>query len=533
MSATWGGRKVEIVDLAPYLDPSTERAAAEHQVVLYFEAALLSPSSLRKATAGLAESADGLAALGTVSVVLANPEPEVFLESSRDPSEIRAALDEVSEESKWVGGLYLARQEFVRSNENPAMSKHSKPALRALNEELARLRQSRQAFFGALARRSNGQTHLAILVQDGFDSRPEDFYFRHSTTKPGEGRVFPRLFDQLTRQSRALAASGWTIMSLAVGTAPPVFHNPLSALREISMESGGPFANNAAAISGLVDRLAHRRLLKVRLTDTAQGAVRELRIVHPKDTVAVVAPLWASATTPLEIAATRTMQQLEEDFDQDHSLAVFANLDLEDSLAGSGSGIVQIEVLVDLSHSPRLPPSPVFRVTVAAPGNDENQGDPHFLQSFVPSVQGDLTSAKGWLFRDYLAVGEEIEYMGVSVEELRSGLWGGALALPGRAIATATSDDVVVTNGNDPGRDPGPGSTATTSIGADNVVKLLPPTKRPVTGRVQIRTLVTTTAIEQAKFWLDGKLVSTDKSAPFSAKLDFGSRPQSHTVKVE
>jgi VWFA-related protein len=137
------------------------------------------------------------------------------------------------------------------------------------------------------------------------------------------------------------------------------------------------------------------------------------------------------------------------------------------------------------------------------------------------------------LFRESVTVEADIEYLAVTVEEIQTGLWGGALALPGRAIATAVLDNVMVADRSATSAKQSGPSTFSSSAQSNPIVKLLPPTKRPVTGRVQVRTLVTTTAVDKARFWLNEKLVSTDTSAPFSAHIDFGSQPQLHTVKVE
>jgi VWFA-related protein len=66
----------------------------------------------------------------------------------------------------------------------------------------------------------------------------------------------------------------------------------------------------------------------------------------------------------------------------------------------------------------------------------------------------------------------------------------------------------------------------------DPVIRLVPPSGRPIVGRARFRTVVTTEAVEKAIFYLDGKEISVDERGPFSAVIDLGKEPTRHTVRV-
>jgi VWFA-related protein len=63
-------------------------------------------------------------------------------------------------------------------------------------------------------------------------------------------------------------------------------------------------------------------------------------------------------------------------------------------------------------------------------------------------------------------------------------------------------------------------------------VRLLPPRKRPVTGRTRFNTLISNPAVRRVEFFLDGEMVASDDRPPFTATLDLGSEPDAHKVRA-
>ncbi|MFP3942077.1 MAG: VWA domain-containing protein, partial [Thermoanaerobaculia bacterium] len=156
-----------------------------------------------------------------------------------------------------------------------------------------------------------------------------------------------------------------------------------------------------------------------------------------------------------------------------------------------------------------------------------------------------------WVFRDVLELPDELYGAAAVLEDLGADperRWGGARAElaagelelpPGSAAARSTGTpveghDVVV---HDARRQEAPADTPDEAEPADaspraQVIAVLPPRGRLVTGRTEFDTLVTTDAVKSVEFFLNGEAAGVDERAPFSATLDLGPEVRPHTVRV-
>ena len=143
---------------------------------------------------------------------------------------------------------------------------------------------------------------------------------------------------------------------------------------------------------------------------------------------------------------------------------------------------------------------------------------------------GPLEAIDAWLYRRRAVFSDELAGGSVVIEDIRSGRWGAApLELSDSGLPTMGRR---VAEYDAPGLESRPRRQAAQSSEEAVVIRILPPRKRPVKGRTRFETLVSSPLIDKVDFFLDGEAVATDDGAPFSATLDLGPEPVTHTIKV-
>jgi VWFA-related protein len=137
---------------------------------------------------------------------------------------------------------------------------------------------------------------------------------------------------------------------------------------------------------------------------------------------------------------------------------------------------------------------------------------------------GDLSRAEAWHYRRQLDIPPDTAEAVVVIEDLRNGLWGAAnVDIGGSPLSVEGLQVVEHTTGAGTGRSEG---------SRDVVVRLLPPRKRPVTGRTRFNTLISNPAVRRVDFYLDGEMVVSDDRPPFAASLDLGPEPDAHAIRA-
>ncbi len=214
------------------------------RVVLYFDQALSSNGTLRRAASGLAGLSRQLVALGEVEVVTAAEVPEVALRS-RDELVIQEALSRSALTAsgerrvhdlrrRVVGELRLSAPESVA----PGPEEIAEVVTAGVKEELELVRERQNQLIAwaseAGERRPGeagsrpGESGLLIWVTDGFDLDPVGFYLQVLNEKASSRSglstraVLPRVsrLETLDGASRrfagTLAALGWTVVPVAM-----------------------------------------------------------------------------------------------------------------------------------------------------------------------------------------------------------------------------------------------------------------------------------------------------------------------------
>jgi hypothetical protein len=300
-------------------------------LLVYVDRTLSRPDTALLAALALAKRADELTRLGSVTVVVADPEPRVVLDGARDARRLAAAL---------TGVASAARQE--RDRGAPAWP----PADAAIRRQSDRL----LVFVGA--RRETGPRAL-LLGCDSFDlSAKELNRLSHRDessrfTAEGLGRVFSDV-------ARTLGAYGWVTVALplrtaglgrehlepsdlerirqmaggsnvdngvppVIGARPPTAGTPLrydGAIEVLVSPQTAPLLALAQATAGTVvgyeeqlgpalDGLARRWHLWYQMPDPLDGRVRPVRASLRSAQQPLRTRAWVRSSTPEAVAAAR------------------------------------------------------------------------------------------------------------------------------------------------------------------------------------------------------------------------------------
>jgi Ca-activated chloride channel family protein len=241
-------------DGAPRRVVSIERLGqTPWRFVIYLDRVLATSRTLRAAMGALSAHSAELAALGTVEVVVAEPEPSTVLPATRDPYAIEEALARLAYTGLGMDGVRSVRRRFrdeaaggAEGAASPAEGGPPAPpaglAEEAAEEEVRLVRRQADNLASWLAARPAlaDRPSALLYVADGWDRDPRVFYRSFekkgagsSAGNPGELHDGDPLapFNLETdgpALARTAAALGWTTLPIAVGDAPlPDLRRPL------------------------------------------------------------------------------------------------------------------------------------------------------------------------------------------------------------------------------------------------------------------------------------------------------------------
>ncbi|MEE8277371.1 MAG: VWA domain-containing protein, partial [Thermoanaerobaculia bacterium] len=355
-----------------------------------------------------------------------------------------------------------------------------------------------------------------VLVQDGYDLAGLRFY-QGKTSEPYTG---PAADPSTPRMARLLAALGWTVLAPVDGPAAPAVPGNRRALEELVEASGGETVTDLDQLGAALERLSHRQEVILRLTGPPDGEPLPLEIRGRDSAAPIRAARWSSVATPPEVSLARGRRILEEPSGEAGRLAVRGALRAEGQQRG---GRLALEVLADLRGSGLGRSDLLFRVSWLVEPLEGRTVSAHHLVAV-----GDLSDADAWLYRASVDLPEEAAEAAVVVEELRSSTWGAAIA-----EISSESIDIPDLRIMDLGSAvPAAPTPAFRNSSTATVILLLPPRKRPASGKVRFRTLISHPAIAKVDFYLDGRKLGTDASPPFGWVVELDSPPRPQTVEV-
>ncbi|MCB1057159.1 MAG: VWA domain-containing protein [Acidobacteria bacterium] len=230
--------------------------AGPWQVVVYLDAALANADEVRRAATALADSAARLAALGSVTIVRAAPEPQVVLPATDDPAAIDASLGQAALLGDTVDSLrelrrryfqrllYLRQRRDVDPNGDEALGQL---VAEAVHDEVTLVTRQQDHLLTFLAGRGPGEGRRAlILVTGGFDLEARQFYLDQlpEEIRTTVAAAAPRRpLDGITDAwGQGLAVLGWQVYPLqlppAKATEPDTEDLAYDRYREASADSG-------------------------------------------------------------------------------------------------------------------------------------------------------------------------------------------------------------------------------------------------------------------------------------------------------
>lgn len=309
--------------------------------VVWVDRSLASPGTVFASTLGLAKQAAGLAGLGPVEIVVADPAPEILAGSTREPKRLEQVLADVA-------GKARVERDRAEANPVPRTGPDARPDANTLRRQLDRL-------LVHLTGRRDAGPRVLFLVADGFNVTPEEMK-AFETGASGGGRT-----EAILETARLLAAYGWITVALPIrqqdagredrsvnegdrfrhnhgdwgptnNSVPPMIppkapkdtklkwpavieaqiQPDLSPLRALIGPTAGMLASADALLPSTLETLGNRWHLYYQTQLPADGRLRPVE-VRTRDGSPVRARQWARSSTPEGIAGARLRRLLAGD----------------------------------------------------------------------------------------------------------------------------------------------------------------------------------------------------------------------------
>lgn len=307
--------------------------------VVWVDRSLASPATVFASTLGLARQAAGLADLGSVEVVVADPAPEIMAGATREPRRLEQVLADIAGK---------ARVERDRAEASPQP--------RGAGPDADRLRRQLDRLLVHLAGRRDAGPRVLFLVADGFNVEPSEM----KAFETGIGEAGPRA-SAVLETARLLAAYGWVTVALPIrqqdagkedrsvnegdrfrhnhgdwgptnNSVPPMIppkapkdtklkwpavieaqiQPDLSPLRALTGPTAGALVTADALLPSTLEALAGRWHLYYQTQMPADGRLRPVE-VRTRNGSPVRARRWVRSSTPEGIAEARLRRLLAGD----------------------------------------------------------------------------------------------------------------------------------------------------------------------------------------------------------------------------
>ena len=372
-------------------------AESTWSMVVYVDQVLSSTGSIRRATQMLAEQAGRLTALGTVEVVVADPQPRQVLAPTRSGRLVEQALLQLGRE---IGGRDAIRQirrgfyehlrqqlELVGRGQGSTASRsgidigrtrlntgRTTVTWEAVNQEHRLLVGQQDEMLSWTAAHLAEGPRALLLVNDGYDLDPRDFY-AGGVDGQTAAELNSTLQDyssvgQFQEMTRTIAADGWTCLNLAFGNPGATFGvaaaevsgkgrmgltsdrfsgdvatslptalaiRPLDPLRNLAEETGGELLTGAKAIPGALERLGERLRLTYQVARLPDGEVHRIEVKPRNRDWKVRAPEWSGSAAPQASASARARRLIGGGVEQG-GLPLAAAVAFDEETAGEADG---------------------------------------------------------------------------------------------------------------------------------------------------------------------------------------------------
>lgn len=437
--------------------------------VVYVETTFLSTPAVKEAARALDRLAPKLVANGPLEIVVADPEPKVFLAASRDLVTIRAALKRMG--SSVSGRDWLATERIEDSKK--AMNVTHTAAMRDMGESLdsvtsakgaaarSRQMQERIVIRNVLDRITRWASReeaepgsLLVLVTDGFELDPSRF----TESQAGDLNVAsPRvigfegtLHAEVAGTSALLGSLGFTVFPLTLGperflgtaeipsrspinvaVTGPSHVGPAATQREeplllVAAATGGEVSTTPDHLADSIDRLSESYIVTFQTGRPSDGKIHTLVVHSKRDDVLVRAPGSIAGGTPDSVARALVLGVLKGD-------AGPGGLGVEATADPLAAGKTTLRLKVQLGPVPdllRAVGEGRLRVSVAVAHGKDAPFVNHSEMPLVRSGEGTL-----YLYDAPLTGLFPGDRIAVLVEELETGISGSATLTLGEAKA--------------------------------------------------------------------------------------------------
>lgn len=432
------------------------------QIVLFFDHYLSSAATIRGAVDSLQARVDELVGLGEVSIVVSDPALKFLALDTRDPAEIRKALESVraTPPKNWLvrhRRQYQYRSDMARAR--PMLTDLSAMAqARELSEfirseilaEVDAAGRVQSAILTAVGRYPRRTPRALFVVTEGFELDAAAYYEQFATDLEDIRRIRsnPMEFNighTVDAVARVLAASGWTTIGVHAGlgsgdqwiddtsrssvgrASAPRAREALFAserandpLIAFAAATGGS-AGTAGMIAESLARLDEALVISYQVSRSPDGMPRSIQVKSKRPGLTIKSFRWATESTPSEVAATRTLSLLSSPV---NTPVTGGDLPTTVSLAWTGrigprrEGEITVHSSLGAVASILANRQSVFRVTIAV---GRKNHPPTIVHRTV--TRENLDDA--FVLRVPIEAGDEKIDIAATVEELTTGLWGG------------------------------------------------------------------------------------------------------------
>ena len=499
---------------APAPAPTTE----PWQIVIYLDLPTASTPTVQGAARELGERADELVALGTVEIVSADPKPKTVLASTRDAATLRAALQPIADKGLGRNMIAQLRKQFVsasdvdnldelsgRSRSDTAQPRRNNgpggaagqpsggvlyrnDSARGANTQLPSgasgaqremlIRNAAQQEFSLLSQQRSvlvdwlalverpRRPHALVLVSDGFDVDPSEFYVSYlrdstlvsslqSDLRPlNSGAPFEEM-------SKTVAASGWQVVAISLsqpgaqaatdasqvgrgrfrgftgdtrsqasgtGLSSFLLRAPIDPLRTVVDETGGELALTAKQVGAAMTSLGERLRLTYQVPRDPDGNLHQIEIRAKRAGLTVRAPKSMSAAAPNALMAARARRVLTTGNAEGSSLPMVAKASIRDDPTLPQAALLTLDYTVELAsiaaERERLDAGDL-RVTLVV-----ELPDGRILVSQERPTARDLSSDHKFVAREPLRIPKGTKKVAVAVDDVATGAWGAAAVEP-------------------------------------------------------------------------------------------------------
>ena len=490
LRATENGAPVEIVAVEPArranaeAPPHTEPSAPEPPIpvvtaepsripqYLYLDTTALQMKSVPRIAKVLDKNLDAMLANGPLELVVADPAPAVVLPSTSDAKALRAAIARFPETATGKERIYEVRTAAVRAmmeGENKAANTGASRSqfrgdLRAsVREELALIQDSLRRLDAWAATLPYDRASVVYLCNDGFDSDVTEVYRNVLMSGDQDDKVLAMQLQQefgreaaglATKAADVLAGRGATAILLAFGggeanfamsagnldkmsstairrplgaATVTFFARPFEPLLAVADRTGGSVVSAENKLPQAVDEVGGAYLVSFRSHAPSDGKTYPLEIAAASGGLRVRAPRAVLAAKSQDASAARAMRELSAPpaRAKKDAIPVTADVSDEERLDGGrtkGRLVVSADFAAIAEALERVGP-PRARVTVAVeiPGKT-----PFVSHEDVPIEHSGEGSV--WYYEAGITWPREATRVSVTVEELGTGLAGGAVA---------------------------------------------------------------------------------------------------------